>query len=434
MKNNLKKSLALSLVASGIAFFSVTAEAGYSRKYCYVLVEPEIKAQLEPYFNQTKTAILTDLKQLDAKMLAKTTSQADQITNAISVLSQQKALSTEQFNKAIKDNAQVQANAMQAINTNKRVQKAIRDYGPSGVGYDVCKVQKKREGIKDATEATELAVQGMVNGEITARAGKYANRKEALATRLALHNKHYCTEGQAKAGMCQGVGPRAGKSLMASTMFEPADYLSEEYNDKSAFVNNMMGLPDDPVSEKTATSVVGQSYMDLKRRKDALKSTAATSLKAIQADWSSVPPTHPSEAEEKDLKATTETLTEGQQLAKEAKETEKATEDTDKADGNSSLMVQVKADVSRYLGGGKEYEEWSKTLTGQEEKGILTEVLRVKALRLYIQAQEYQQLQRMEAMLAANVAAQTENSGMSGRVEALRQQAINQRIRDNIVK
>ena len=97
-------------------------------------------------------------------------------------------------------------------------------------------------------------------------------------------------------------------------------------------------------------------------------------------------------------------------------------------------MEQVKHDVSRYLGGGKEYEDWSKTLVGQEEKGVLTEVVKVKALRLYMQVQQYKQLQRMEAMLAANVAATTENSGMAGRVEAQRQIAVRQTISDNLVK
>lgn len=448
MNTILKRALSLGFAVTSVALLSNTANADYSRKYCYVQTNMTIKPVLKPYFKSseskiisevktTQNKIMEELKALDAQMLKDTTRQADYITNAISVLSQQKAMSTEQFNEAMKDNTQVQANAIQSINTNKRVQKAIREYGNAGIGYDVCNVHAKREDVKGTTESTEKAIQDMVRGEITARAGRYADRKEALATRLALHNKYYCTEGQAKSGMCDGTGERAGKSLMASTMFEPADYLSAEYNDKSAFINNMMGLPDDPVPQNEATSTTGQAYMDLKRRKDAIKSTAATSLKAIQADWSSVPAVHGGEEADKEAKEKANNLvatqTEGEQLEKDAEKTTKATDDIDKADANSSLMVQVKADVARYLGGGKEYEEWSKTLTGLEEKGILTEVLKVKALRLYIQSQEYQQLQRMEAMLAANVAAQTENSGMSGRVENLRQKAVSQRIKENLV-
>lgn len=382
----------------------------------------------------------------------------DKITAAVFVLSNQKAVGTSQITTALKDNTQVQASAMQSINQAKRYQKVIRDYGAQGMGYDVCGVSIKRESIAEATKATQEAIEGMVNSEITARAGKYGDSKKAQATRLALHKKYYCTEGQAKAGMCQGAGERAGKSLSASTLFVESDYLSAEYNDKSALINNMVGLPDDPVPISQAATAQGQSYSDLKRRKDAIKSTAMTSLKSIQAEWSAIPskeahaPTPPSvEAGVK---------TEKEQLAKEAPETKgvvapaaqkgkdgvantpAGTPVTPPADAPAatpeekraqSLMAQVKADVARYLGGGAEYEEWSKTLVGQEEKGLLTEVLKVKALRLYLQTQEFKQLQRMEAMFAANVAATTENSGMSGRVEAQRQVAVRHAIRDNAV-
>lgn len=379
--------------------------------------------------------------------------QSKAITDAVFILSNQKALTTEQIARSIKDNTQIQANAQQSINQTKRYQQAIRDYGPQGLGYNICEVSIKRESIKDATLATQKAVEGMVETEITARAGRYANKSKAMATRLALHKKYYCTDGQAQAGLCTGAGERAGASLSASTMFQPSDYLSAEYNDKSALINNMVGLPDDPVPFAQAASTSGQAYADLKRRKDAIKSTAMTSLKSIQADWSNIPnhETHtpPTPAAQAGVK------TEKEQLVQEAPKTTtpvgdmggvKPPEGSSKAAAEGSpakkesvddvrsrsLMVQVQNDVARYLGGGADYEAWSKTLTGQEEKGVLTEVLKVKALRLYLQTQEFKQLQRMEAMFAANVAAQTENSGMASRVETQRQIAVRQTIKDNI--
>ena len=51
-----------------------------------------------------------------------------------------------------------------------------------------------------------------------------------------------------------------------------------------------------------------------------------------------------------------------------------------------------------------------------------------------MQAEQYKQLSRMEAMLAANVAAQTENTGMSGRVEVQRQIALRNAIQNNFNK
>lgn len=414
----------------------LTLSASNAMAYC-AYVDGALPPYLQTIFAQADLKMDNNIRSnfayMDAELSKASQESVDKITSAVFVLTNQKAVGTSQINTALKNNTQVQANAMQSINQAKRYQKAIKDYGAQGMGYDVCGVSIKRESIADATKATQKAIEGMVNSEITARAGKYGDSKKAQATRLALHKKYYCTEGQAKAGLCQAAGERAGKSLSASTLFVESDYLSAEYNDKSALINNMVGLPDDPVPLSQVATSQGLSYADMKRRKDAIKSTAMTSLKAIQAEWSAVPskeshaPTPPSvEAGVK---------TEKEQLAKDAPKTEGVADPaTQKEEKRAqSLMAQVKTDVARYLGGGAEYEDWSKTLVGQEEKGLLTEVLKVKALRLYLQTQEFKQLQRMEAMLAANVAATTENSGMSGRVEAQRQAAVRHAVRDNTI-
>lgn len=397
-------------------------------------------------FSAANAAIMSQLVGMDVAVNVAAKAESDAVTSAIFVLSNQKAMSTTQVNQALKNNTQVQANALQAVAQAERYRQAIRDYGPTGVGHQICKVSIERSGVTETTKDTQAAIADMVSSEITARAGKYGNRGEAMAERLALHNKYYCTDGQAKAGMCKAQGDRGGKSLSAATLFQPSDYLSSEYNDKSALINNMVGLPDDPIPREQAATEAGQAYTDLKRRKDAIKSVAMVSLKAIQADWSSVPKTDTHEPPTPSAAAalTAGVKTEKEQLAKTAPstdvkniasaETPQPPPATTEELKNQSLMEQVKHDVSRYLGGGKEYEDWSKTLVGQEEKGVLTEVVKVKALRLYMQVQQYKQLQRMEAMLAANVAATTENSGMAGRVEAQRQIAVRQTISDNLVK
>lgn len=442
------KKLLLKTLLAGL----VTVSASNAMAAC-IYIDGRLPIFLQTQFSSADLKMDNNIRRnfayMDSQINKASQESVDKITSAVFVLSNQKAVGTSQINTALKDNTQVQASAMQAINQAKRYQQALKDYGVQGMGYDVCGVSVKRESIADATKATQEAIEGMVNTEITARAGKYGDSKKAMATRLALHKKYYCTEGQAKAGLCQAVGDRGGKSLSASTMFVESDYLSAEYNDKSALINNMVGLPDDPVPQNQVTTASGQSYSDMKRRKDAIKSTAMTSLKAIQAEWSAVP------SKESHVEPATSALagvqTEKEQLAKEAPKTEgvvapaeqkgttpttppaNAPAPTPEEKRAQSLMAQVKADVARYLGGGQEYEEWSKVLVGQEEKGLLTEVLKVKALRLYLQTQEFKQLQRMEAMFAANVASTTENSGMSGRVEAQRQVAVRHAIRDNIV-
>lgn len=437
MKNFIVKAVAVSCLMA--ASYQANAFSCVYQDHVFV-------ASNASKFSSANAAIMSQLVGMDVAVNVAAKAESDAITSAIFVLSNQKAMTTTQVNQALKNNTQVQANALQAVAQAERYHQAIRDYGPTGVGHQVCKVSIERSGVTETTKDTQAAIADMVSSEITARAGKYANRGEAMAERLALHNKYYCTDGQAQSGMCKAQGDRGGKSLSAATLFQPSDYLSSEYNDKSALINNMVGLPDDPIPREQAATEAGQAYTDLKRRKDAIKSVAMVSLKAIQADWSSVPKTDTHEPPTPSASAalTAGVKTEKEQLAKTAPstdvkniasaETPQPPPATTEELKNQSLMEQVKHDVSRYLGGGKEYEDWSKTLVGQEEKGVLTEVVKVKALRLYMQVQQYKQLQRMEAMLAANVAATTENSGMAGRVEAQRQIAVRQTISDNLVK
>lgn len=433
-------------IVKAVAVSCLMAASYQANAFTCFYQDPVFVAANAGKFSAANAAIMSQLVGMDVAVNVAAKAESDAVTSAIFVLSNQKAMSTTQVNQALKNNTQVQANALQAVAQAERYRQAIRDYGPTGVGHQICKVSIERSGVTETTKDTQAAIADMVSSEITARAGKYGNRGEAMAERLALHNKYYCTDGQAKAGMCKAQGDRGGKSLSAATLFQPSDYLSSEYNDKSALINNMVGLPDDPIPREQAATEAGQAYTDLKRRKDAIKSVAMVSLKAIQADWSSVPKTDTHEPPTPSAAAalTAGVKTEKEQLAKTAPstdvkniasaETPQPPPATTEELKNQSLMEQVKHDVSRYLGGGKEYEDWSKTLVGQEEKGVLTEVVKVKALRLYMQVQQYKQLQRMEAMLAANVAATTENSGMAGRVEAQRQIAVRQTISDNLVK
>lgn len=376
-------------------------------------------------FTVHTATIQASLASMDVAVKAAMEFQTGNIIAAVDVMTAQKALTGKQLSTAVKNNSQVQAQAMQEVNRTKRVKDALKVYGVQGAGYKACEVHDKRVDINVATESVDVAVPEMVKSEVTARPGKYTSRKDAMATRLALHNKYYCTADQAATGLCGAEGERAGKSLAAQTLFEPSSYQSQAYRDKSALINNMVGLPDDPVPKALANSVQGQAYSDLKRRKDAIKSTAIASLKSIQAQWSTVPSIEPEDKGNTNLSASTVGNTEKQQLANAAP--------ADDPNAPKPLAVQIKADVDRYLGGGEEYKEWSKTLAGLEEKGVLTELVKNKALRLYMQAEKYKQYSRMEAMLASNVAAMTVNTGLEGNVEQQRQIAVRSNIKDKIL-
>lgn len=427
MIKNIKKITSLAIAIS-LGGFASNANAG-----CPVITsKPPIKMLFTPSFKVSETAIGTSLTAMETAVDQSLKAQTSAISNAISVLTAQKAMSATQTGAAIAQNTQVQVAAEQADDTAEKVKDIMSDYGSKGAGYNPCSVAIKREDIVITHGNTKKMVPVMIQSEVTARPGKYSNRGKAMAERLALHDNLYCTESQARSGLCHAKAPRAGKSLMAATMFEDAPYDSDSYRDKSALINNMMGLPDNPLTPETATTAQGQSYADLKRRKDAIKSTALTSLKNIQAEWSGVTSPH-DEAGNAVANSESKQLAQAGKTNPNNKEQSHSLEESGNLNGSGvSLAKQMKLDVDRYLGGGKEYQDWSKYLVGANERGILKEILQVKALRLYMQAQQYEQLSRMEAMLAANVSAETYRNGMQANVDKQRQRIVRGRLQNMV--
>lgn len=382
---------------------------------------------LRPQIKASETGIILALNAMDKSVATALDFQTATISAAVNTLTSQKALSANQVGQSVLNNSQIQTAAIQQLETAHKMKEVIKDYGANSAGHQVCQVLAEREQIHETQQITKDAVMGMVNSEITARPGKYSSSGSALATRLALHDALYCTAGQAASGLCSGVAPRAAKSLQASTLFIPSDENSPEYRDKSALINNMVGLPDDPLTKEQAVTVAGQSYSDLKRRKDAIKSTAYTSLKTIQAQYSSFAGNHKDTAG-----APVMANSEAQQLADAGKMPAVKEGEAPKTPDVTPVAVQIQNDVKRYLGSGPEYQEWSKTLVGAEERGVLKEVLQVKALRLYLQAQQYEQLSRMEAMLASTVAAETYRTGMESNIERQRQAVVRRNIKGGL--
>lgn len=416
MKKFVKNCVLISMVA-----FSGSAIA---RDYC-TSNQSLIGTNITPYFTASQKDIQLALRDFDSVTSQNLKFQKSAIINAINTLTAQKALGAAETSAALEKNAQVQAAAEQAIDTAKRVKDAYSDYGVKGVGHKICQVMATRQDVIMTNSNTKKAVPVMINSEVTAKPGRYANRSEAMAQRLALHDKLYCTNGQSNSGLCNGVGERAAKNLMASTLFKPTQFDTDDYRDKSAFINNMMGLPDDPLTQNTAQTEQGQSYTDLKRRKDAIKSTALVSLKNIQAEWSGVTSAHDN------AQKTPIAASEKEQLNQAGKDNPNnkisktnPSDSSDMAGSGLPLSVVMKRDVDRYLGGGQEYKDWSKTLVAANERGVLKEVLQIKALRLFLQAQQYQQLARMEGMLAANVSAETFRTGMESNIEKQRQKVL----------
>jgi len=429
--NKTKTSKFLALCASALAL-NVLAINGASAA-CYIDASTP-KAVIKPQITASEQAIIRALDAMDKTVSTAMEFQTAALLASVNTLSSQKALSAKQVGQSLLNNTQLQATAVQQVNAAHKAKQAVIDYGPKSAGHQVCQVLAQRTEIKSSEKAAEQAVGVMVSSEVTARPGRYSSRGSALATRLALHDALYCTASQAASGLCAGEAPRAGKSLEAATMFIPSDYDSPDYRDKSALINNMVGLPDEPLSQITAATLQGQSYADLKRRKDAIKSTAMVSLKSLQAAWSNTSENEHSHGLDAKVNPNTAN-SEAAQLEQSGSMPDADNMTPAQKEKNlkkDPLAVQIQNDVNRYLGSGDEYKAWSKTLVGTPERGVLQEVLRVKAARLYLQSQHYKQLSRMEAMLAANVAAETYRTGMEGNIDRQRQIAMRKNVSASI--
>lgn len=416
MKNNspslLKKLVPMALL--GLA--AVPASA-----YCPVNYFPA--PLFSPSFATSQASIDAALQAFNTRTQLSIKKNSDTITAAVGVLTAQKALAANQIGKAIENNTQVQSQAEQAVATAKKLKEAEEQMGSRSQGHEPCRVIAQREEVEKVSENTRKAISEMVNSEVTARPGRWASRRTALAERLALHDALYCTQDQVASGLCKHVGSRAGKSLQAATMFVPAPYDSSEYRDKSALINNIIGLPDDPLSKAEANTANGVMLMDDKRRKDSINSTALNGFKYLQAAYSGVPNQH-LEQNNKQLpfaKSETSQLKQAADTASGKNAAVNTSFSSDAAYGSGAPMaLQLKNDVARYFGSGDEYKQWSKTLVGQTEKGVLKEILNIKALELYEQAEQYRQFMLIESMIAANVAAETYRNGMEANIDSQR--------------
>lgn len=125
-------------------------------------------------FAQSQATLSAALNAMDLGVNKALELQTAVVSTAVNTLTSQKAVGTVQLSKAIKDNTQLEATAEQQIAQNERVKKALRDYGPRGMGFEVCKVLAERQKIARTSALVDKDVFRLVNSEVTAAPGRYA--------------------------------------------------------------------------------------------------------------------------------------------------------------------------------------------------------------------------------------------------------------------
>lgn len=328
---------------------------------------------VQPSFQQALQTLQNAIRAMDNALSTQLQQQSERLVSAIAVLTKQKAVAANQIADGLRNSNQEVALGLNALAQAERVKRARFEFGGEfGQGYSPCYVFEGRIAIGRA-ESDLLGDAGhAVRSEVQAAPGRYASPVLAQKEMLEEHNKLFCTREQAESGLCQGEGKLPGASLSAGTLFKPTIDGEDLTKAKIAFINNVSGLPDGPVPKEGARSNAAAAYQLAKMEKDAVRSSALSSLKQIQLE----------------------------------------TTGTEKGDhgGELPLSEQYAKEVKRYAGNTDDYKSWARVMAAQNDRGVLVEMLKIKALDLSLQERQYRQWERMESQLASVVAARLKHS------------------------
>ncbi len=352
-----------------------------------------IEQMVIPSFSAAEAALTGAVAAVDGSLSGILTAESQRLTSAIAVLTKQKALTANQIATANHNVSQVTAAGLNVLAQNKRLSDARFEYGGEfGQGYSPCAVTATRQAIADRQSAVHQDLPTRIQAEVLAAPGHYGDPLQAQREELQEHAP-FCTADQAASGLCKmgaatssGGQSLAGADLNVATLFTPSMENETLYAAKTAFVNNVVGVPEGPLPVgANANSASVAAYEMAKAKKDAIVSPALVALASIKMDYAGV-----------------STAEDGTGLP---------------------LATQYDNEVKRYGGDSPEATKWASVLSAQNERGLLVELLKIKALDLSMQGQTYRSDERMEAMLASLVANAVQQSPELAKSRVLQQQA-----------
>ncbi len=348
---------------------STTTSLSFAFCFCWYSNE-----SVTPFFVSATSSIVAAVTAVDASLSALSKVHNEYIMSAISILTKQKAISSNQVAQTTKESYQTTAAALNTLGQTQRATKARFDYGPEfGQGYNPCLVSATRSHISNDLLAEPAKIKQQIEQEVIAKPGNYVDKNKFIDETLVNYKKNYCSEEQKEAGLCEDKGKYPTKAVNIASIFAPAEMSSQEHKVKVDFINHLVGVPDGlpPTNANDATT---RNYILQKQQKDANLSPALYSLKGIQNDY------------------------------------------VEKVGKGSSIAGMLEKETNRYMGVGEDGKYWAKSLVSQNHRGLMLELLKVKALDLSIQARQYEQQERIEtnlAILVANAANKLKNKAIS---------------------
>lgn len=287
----------------------------------------------------------------------------EQIISAVAIATKQEALSANVVGDNNRATAEQLVNAIRAQRQNDAVAKAYLDFNAgTGQGFDPCGTVAKNKTMDLAFTNMAAKAKSAVSS-FDAAAGKLViSTAQAMQVRLATHRSKFCTSSEANAGLCS-LSTLPGGDTNAALLFEPTEEGSLASQARTAYIQHVMGAPDQALDKTAGGTPAGEAYMVQKNRKDALLSVPTYSLAMIDA-----------------------ANTRSQEF------------------GGKSPNEVLKLRVNQYFG-GTEAEQWSGNLARQTQRGLLVEAARMGGLEVWLHQKQYEQNQRLAANLAALVVA-----------------------------
>jgi len=306
-------------------------------------------------------AVVGQIGSFTVAFMAESQIRFEQVISALAVATKQEGISANQVVDASRNAGETLLNAVRAQRINDAAVKAYVDYSPqTGQGYDACGTLARNRSLDKAFGDAPARARNRVATLDAAPGALVESRVKSMADRLNMHRSKFCTQSEADAGLCS-VGSVPGGDANAALLFAGASNTSDEALARKAFIQNVIGAPDQKITQDAGKSQAGQAYLAAKNKKDALMSIPAYSLAMIDANNTR----------------------------------------TDEYNGTSPNEM-MKARVNAYFG-GKEAQQWAVGLAKEAPRGLILEANKMAGLEVWLRQQQYEQGQRLEANLAALV-------------------------------
>ncbi|WP_432263041.1 hypothetical protein [Cupriavidus sp. TMH.W2] len=318
--------------------------------------------------------LVAEIGAIGAQLVATDNVQTQYMLSALKVMTQQVNSSAEKSTRVNVQSEEAMASVVKDLSDKRLVDKIMLDY--SSQGFDPCGQLTGMVAMARAEKAAQIAAANRTRTEVEAGGGRYAPQGEILRQREVQHRELFCTQSDVDAGVCSSVGKIPGGDTNAALLFN-TDTSPEMVKARNATINNILGLPDNPLPREAVNTPEGNAYVLEKKRKDALLGLSANSLKSLQAD--------------------TETM-----------------------------GAPMRERIGQYFGTPRAME-WAQDQASQAERGVLIDLLKISGLSLKLTEQSLRNNLRTEANLAAllQIENQSGQGQITGRAEqiALQQEA-----------